>query len=788
MSRLKLFGGAVVDAEGEPITGRAAQRHRIALLALLATTRRLYRSRDQLTALLWPEADSERGRKLLSDSIYRINQALGADAITGTGEDVRLDRDQVSSDVADLESALDARDWSQVADLYTGPFLDGFFLPNANEFDQWMEAERAHYARAAAKAIEALAVQARESGRLAEAVELWQRVAALGPDDSRVAMELMRALEASGNRAGALRHARVHASLLQETLGVEPDRAVQDLADQIARRTDAVIYPRAVAAASGDAGAVTSPAARGSAASPASEPPNDPWTRSATTRKPRARWAMLAGVVAVISAVVVLQLRPGQNVNEPATRPALGSAIAVLPFHNVSESDTNAYFADGMSEELMYLLARTPGLHVASRTSSFAYRDLKLDVREVARRLRVDWILEGSVRRSGNKLRIVAQLTDARNGYQVWTQSFDRTANDIFAIQEEIAGAIASQLSSIVGEPVGTVPTLGAKAALDPATYDVYLQARFEWHRRTEESLKRSAKLFEDVVARDKDYARAWTGLADAYAVLAFYDYMPPRLAYPRADSAALTAIRLDSTLAAPYATLAYVNTYYHWNWEAAERGFLRAIELEPSYSTAHQWYSNLLTARGRFDEAEREMRRAAELDPLSLIAHSALGWVFVLANQNDRAINQLKSALQLDSNFQLAHYWMGLALDQQGRLQEAIPVFRHALTLSRDNALVLASLAHAYAAAGQPDSARAILGGLLSREKAGAYVSSYELAKVYQALGDTARALARLEQAYDDRSHSMAFLNVDPQLRPLASAPRFRQLAGLVDDPAARR
>ena len=782
MSHLKLFGGAVVDAKGEPIAGRAAQRHRIALLVLLATTRRPSRSRDQLIAFLWPDAGAERGRKLLSDSIYRINQALGDDAITGTGEDVRLNRDQVGSDIADFEAAVDARQWRQAADLYTGPFLDGFFLPNAAEFGQWVETERAQYARAAAKAIEALAVEARDAGRVAEAVELWQRLAALVPDDSRIAMDLMRALEAAGNRAGAIRHALLHATLLRETLGVEPDRSVQDLADQITERTEA----RVSASVPGNGPAATNraPFAVGALAGAA---PNDA-ARAAVLRR-RGRWAVLLAallVAALIAAVVAMaRFRAVSSAEDNGlTTPVLGSAIAVLPFQNVSESDTNAYFADGMTEELMYLLTRTPGLHVASRTSSFAYRDLKLDVREVARRLHVDWILDGSVRRSGNKLRIVAQLTDARNGYQVWSESYDRTANDIFGIQQEIAGAITRRLATMVGERVGAAPALGARDSSNPAVYDLYLQARFQWHRRTEESLKRSARLFEEVVAHDTDYARAWTGLADANAVLAFYDYLPPRAAYPHADSAALRAIRLDSTLAGPYATLAYVDTYYHWDWDGAERGFRRAIALEPSYSTAHQWYGNLLAARGRFDEAEREMRRAGELDPLSLIASAALGWVLVLANQNERAIQQLSTALQLDPNFHLAHLWMGVAYDQMGRPSDAIPALRRALELSRGSTLVLASLAHAQASAGHADSARAMLKAILRREAAGSYVSSYEVAKVYAAIGDTAQALNRLERAYADRAHSMAFLKVDPQLQPLAHEPRFQRLVSLVDAP----
>jgi TolB-like protein len=253
----------------------------------------------------------------------------------------------------------------------------------------------------AAKALEALAMQARNARDVAGEVELWQRLASMAPDDSRVALELMRALDKAGNRAGALRHARVHASVLRETLGMGPDSAVQALADQFARRSDASVIASIPVA-------VTTVATAASKSEPASQ---------------------------------------------RATSPALGSTIAVLPFHSVRDADTSSYFADGVSEELTHLLTRTPGLRVASRTSAFAYRDVKLDVREVARRLHVNWILEGSVRHVGNKLRIVAQLTDARNGYQVWSESFDRTSTDVISMQQEIAIAIANQLPMVVGAP-----------------------------------------------------------------------------------------------------------------------------------------------------------------------------------------------------------------------------------------------------------------------------------------------------------------------------------------------
>lgn len=598
MNRLELFGGATVTAAAGPITGRAAQRHRVALLALLATTRRFYRSRDQLVTLLWPDADAERGRKLLSDSIYRINQALGDDAVVGTGEDVRLNRIQVGSDVADLEAALDAREWRRAVELHSGPFLDGFFLPGAVDFDQWMEAERAHYTREVSKAIEAVAVELHDSGRFAESAEWWQRLAALAPDDSRVAMELMRALELSGNRAGALRHARIHSVVLRETLGVEPDRSVEELADRIARR----------AAAPGAAAAAT---------------PSVP--------------------------------------------------VAVSPERAPAPLETS----------------------VPMTGASFAASD-----------------------------------------------------------------------------------------ALEPDVHELYLRARFQWHRRTEECLKDSAALFEQVVEREPDHPRAWVGLADAYAVLAFYDFLPPRVAFPRAECAARQAMRLDPMMAAPYATLAYVDTFYHWNWSSAERGFRRALELEPGYSMAHQWYGNLLAALGRFEEAERAMRHGAELDPLSMGAHSAIGWVLLLANDNDRAVRHLRGTVRLDPSFPLAKYYLGIALEQNGQAAEAIPVLQRALDQSNGCNIVTAALAHAHALAGNVEAARALLDGLLGREARGRYISSYGIGKVYHALGDVPAAMTRFERAYKDRAHSVALLRVDPQLRPLAGEARFAQLIERVDGP----
>jgi TolB-like protein/Tfp pilus assembly protein PilF len=549
------------------------------------------------------------------------------------------------------------------------------------------------------------------------------------------AMELMRALDATGNRAGALRHARIHATLLAESLGVEPTPALRDLVDELSRPRD---MP----------GQVVTVPANGATPPLATDAPSS---------------------------------------SSPITPP--DSSIAVLPFSNVSESDADAYFADGISEELMYLLTRTPGLRVASRMSAFACRDLNLDAREVAARLQVKWILEGSVRRSGDVLRIVARLTDARSGYQVWAERFDRASSDVLAIQAEIAEAIAHRLAPALGGRGATAMRAGSAGAPDPDTYDLYLRARHQWHQRTEESLFASVALFEQVVARDPTYASAWTGLADAYVVIAFYDYIAPDVAYPRADAAARRAIQLDPGCGAPHATLAHVDTYYRWDWANAERGFLHAIELDPTYSTAHQWYANLLTSRGRFDEAERELRRAAELDPLSMIAHTSMGWMLMFADQGERAIQHLRRALELDSRFCLAHYWMGLAHLRNGQAREAIPFLEYVLSPgggAQTCSMTWATLARARAAAGDVAESRGILANLLQREGAGHYVSSFQLAKLYQALDDIPAALTRLERAYTEHAHSLAFLRVDPQFRPLMREPRFLRLIELVEGRAA--
>ncbi|HYC51648.1 MAG TPA: BTAD domain-containing putative transcriptional regulator [Gemmatimonadaceae bacterium] len=770
MQRLRLFGGVAIELDGAPLAGRAVQRRRLALLALLAVARARGGTpgsgltRDKLIAWLWPSADGENGRRYLSDSVYRINDALGAEVIAAEGDTLRLDTALLPSDVIDFRDALAAGDQDAAVALYAGPFVDGFFVPDAPEFERWVDTERNGFASQYAQALEALAEQAAARGERTQAADWLRRLAAHDPYNSRVAILLMQALANAGQRAAAIQHARVHEALLRNELELEPDPQVATLADRLREEPERSFQnssePRAPAVLPVPPAdpAVVEPAARA------------PATLSTPTPARRSRWLYPAMALALAAAVALfLIMRPDA--------PASGElhSIAVLPFANLSAEPDNEYFSDGMTEELIATLGRVEGLTVASRTSAFAFKNRREDVREIARQLGVDAIVEGSVRKSGNALRITAQLVNATNGYRLWSDAFDRQAGDAFAVQEEIARAIVTRLRGALS-PTATVAQQGGP--VNPQAYDLYLRGRFAWHQRTGAGLRQAVEHLSRAVALDPDYARAHAGLADAYAVSAFYDILRPRDAYPRALASAARALELDPSLAAAHATLGYVRTYFELDWTAAEASFKRAIALDPSYSIGHQWYGNLLTASRRFAEAEREMRLAQEADPLSLVGSAALCWTWYYAGRYEDAVQQCERTLALDPRYTLAHLWGGWALEELGRLSEARAWIGKAVELSPESDQLRLSLAHVLASSpATRDSARGIVADVEARHARGQYVPAYEVAQVYLALGDRARAWHWLDRAVEDKSHSRALLRVDPQIASLRNHPRFASL-----------
>jgi TolB-like protein/DNA-binding SARP family transcriptional activator/Tfp pilus assembly protein PilF len=782
VQRLKLFGGVSIETESGPLTGRAVQRRRLALLAMLAAARTRGVGRDRLITFLWPDADAENGRSFLSDSVYRINQALGGDVILSAGEDLRLDATRLPSDLDEFEEALARGNQDEAVRTYAGPFLDGFFLPEAIEFERWTEGERERLGRQYARALEALAVAAEQEGRPAAAVDWWRKLAAQDPYNSRVALHLMQSLVAAGERAAAIQHARVHETLLRQELDIEPDAAVRTLAEQL--KHDAVRVAAMPAIVTPVTMMAAAPAASTPDSAPAAAPaPTDgvrtisPVTHMTPRRIPRVVLAAgaLAFVALGVTATVMARERWGvASRAEPATM----RTIAVLPFVNLSADRENEYFSDGITEELITTLGQIPGLRVASRTSAFAYKNKAVDVREVGRRLGAAAVVEGGVRRSGRTLRVTAQLVDAATGYDLWSATYDRDAAEVFAIQEEISRAIAARLVGTLGA-VERV-TLAERSTRDPVTYDLYLKGRHAWHERTREGLARAIEHFSQAVAREPDYARAHVGLGDAFAVSAFYDYQPPREAYPKAEAAARRAIELDPALAAPHATMGYILTYYHMDWSRSDEAFKRALAADPDNATAHQWYGNLLTVGARFDDAEREFRSAQEADPLSLIAQAALGWSYYYAGKYDAALEECRRTLALNPNFELAHLWGAWALIELGRVAEAREWVERAVELSKRSPLTRLALAYVLGRSGSEAdkaAARAVVREMELRRARGEYLPAYEIAKVHLALADHAAALTWLKRAVDDASHSRAFFRVDPQLAVLRGDPRFEAL-----------
>ncbi|MEE8112753.1 MAG: hypothetical protein V3T23_00220, partial [Nitrososphaerales archaeon] len=447
------------------------------------------------------------------------------------------------------------------------------------------------------------------------------------------------------------------------------------------------------------------------------------------------------------------------------------ASVAVLPFVNMSADPENEYFSDGMTEELINVLSKVEGLRVASRTSAFAFKGKQEDIREIGDKLNVTTILEGSVRKAGSKLRITAQLINIADGYHLWSQTYERDMEDVFAIQDEISRTIVGKLKvKLVG---GRDRPLVKRYTDNLEAYNLYLKGRFYWNKWTEEGGRKAIEFFQRAVEKDPAYASAYAGLADSYAVLGSYSFVPPKEAYPRAEAAASKALELDENLAEAHTSMGLVRFFYDWDWSTAEREFKRAIELNRGYATAHHAYAVYLTAMERFDEAITEMKRAQELDPLSLPISAFVGWVYFHARQYDLAREHCWRTLELDPNFPAPRFMLGETYLAQSMTEEAIAEIRKGIALSGDSQEAMPVLGYAFAVSGRRDEALKIVEQLKERSRQG-YVPMDDIALVYIGLGMRDQAFEWMQKAYEERSGSMVFLKVDPVWDSLRSDPRF--------------
>jgi TolB-like protein/Tfp pilus assembly protein PilF len=483
-------------------------------------------------------------------------------------------------------------------------------------------------------------------------------------------------------------------------------------------------------------------------------------------------------IAAAISAALFLLGRYTAG-NIAATGLATGlppKSIAVLPFENLSEDKSNAYFAEGVQDEILTRLAKVADLKVISRTSTQHFKSAPENLPQIAKQLGVAHVLEGSVQRANDQIRVNVQLINALTDAHLWAETFDRKLTDIFAVESEIAKTIAdtlqAKLSGSEQHAIAARPTENTEA------HQLYLKGRFFWNKRTGNDLKKSIDYFQQAIAADPNYALAYAGVADAYVLLPGYTAGTPQDCYPKAMAAAKKALEVDDTLAEAHTSLAMAIWLYDFAVSQATREFQRAIDLNPNYAIAHQQYGNiLLTALGRFDDAIAEGKRAVELDPLSLVINSDLGVDYFYARRYDEAIAQLRKPLEMDPGYYFAHLVLGQALETKGAPDAAIAEYQKARALN-DDPSVLGLLARVYGLSGNKTEAEKILNQLneLSTQR---YVAAYSFALVYLGLGDKEEALRWLEKSYQDRAGSdIGYMRVDPLLDPLRSEPRFEALA----------
>jgi TolB-like protein/Tfp pilus assembly protein PilF len=449
--------------------------------------------------------------------------------------------------------------------------------------------------------------------------------------------------------------------------------------------------------------------------------------------------------------------------------------VAVLPFVNASPDPENEYLSDGLTDELINALANIPGLRVASRTSVFALKGRKDSLRVLGSELGAAVVLEGTVRRAESRVRITTQLTDVQDGRLLWSERYDRRMDDIFDLQEEMARTIVGTLRATflgdLGDPVSRRYTDNLRA------WQLYLKGRFAWNKRTREGIAEAVQYFEEATREDPGYALAYSGLADCYALEVDYRGAPVNEGMRRAREEARKALALDEGLAEAHTSLAWVLFIHDWEWEAAGTHFLRAIELNPRYATARQWYAWLLIAMGRTDEAVTQGRIALELDPASVSISRSLGWLLYVARRNGEAIEQLQRALAMNPVSEETQWVLGLALIQAGRYQEAEIALREAEAGTRGaNHHAFAALGHLALLQGRREEAERALATLteLARTR---YVSPVDLARLHIVLGDIDGTFHWLEQAYAERRGWMTYLNVEPLLEPIRGDPRFRDL-----------
>lgn len=498
-------------------------------------------------------------------------------------------------------------------------------------------------------------------------------------------------------------------------------------------------------------------------------------------KRPEERWRTAVELLEALRALEESRswTGAGEGSAAPPGRRALES-VAVLPLENLSRDPEEEYFADGMTEAVIAGLARVRGLRVISRTSVMRYKRDRPPLAAIARALHVEAVVEGSVLRAGDRVRITANLIDVTADRHLWSNVYDRDLGDILSLQDEVAGAIAREIRHRLSPPAEAAGPPPARPSVEPEAVRAYLKGRFHWEMRSEEGIGRAIEFFNQAIALDPLYPLPYTGLADCHLILAGFSLRSSRDSAARARAAAQRALELDPTLAEAHASLAAVTDSHEWRRAEAERLFRRAIELNPNYATAHHWLSDHLTSMGRFEESLAEVRLAETLDPLSLIITTSVGSVLYYARRYRESADLMMDMVDLNPGFPATWRSLGGSLEMLGRFDEAIAAFERARELSDDSPYAILALAHALALAGRGESSRDLLAALRSGSRP-RYVSPYSEAAVRVALGETEEAFGCLDRALAERDRALVWLPVAPRFDPLRGDPRLRRFIAAV-------
>ncbi|NJD10097.1 MAG: hypothetical protein FIB01_06475 [Gemmatimonadetes bacterium] len=796
MIDVTLLGGVSISTAGVQLSGEAAQHRRVALLALLAAPGLRSVSRDRLIGWLWPDHDPESARHLLSAALHVLRKALGPDAILTTGDDVALNPALVRVDVAAFREAVAAGELERALALYGGDFMEGFFVNDAADFSQWVDGERDELRRLFGETLERAAAARARTGDAPGAVQAWRRRAALDPYDARVALELMRALAAAGQRPAAIQHARLHAQLLEQEFGAEPDRQVEALAAAL-RQAPADPVPAALRApqpqpttvpvvAPGFGVGPDAPRSAEESLPAAPAPAVAAAARPYRLLRGIAAW-LRAGVATAVLATVVFALLA---VLWPTRAPA-PFVIAVRRCE--SDEDSLRGRGAGFADDLHAEIGRLQGVQMVARDVGFATAGQ--DPQAAIRRLRADALLSCRLYTEQDSLHLHAELIDAN--------ARDLVVDEVSGTDEAaLEYALLLRVSAAIGRDATLSPLMKVAAAfgrdvdpavllkpasgrIDPVAFRHYLTGRTAWLQRTPESLRSALREYESATRIAPDYAKAWAGVADAYNMLGSYDYagMRPGAAYPRAKRAAERALALDRHLSDAYAALANVQANYEWDWAAAEKNYRKAISLARSHTSANEWYALLLAARGRFAQARQQTAAAVEEQPTVPLTLVNQAHVFYYAGDFAAARTAVDRALALPdgrsfSRALILRALIDLAAGQVDAALAQFTAFRAAVP--EPEPVLIALLGYAQARHGDTDAARAQL-EWLRRAETRTYVPRELLAALHVALGDIDAAFQELQQAFDERSSGMMYLRVEPLIAPLRSDPRYRRLVDSV-------